>query len=293
MLKALKRVIPESVLRQARAIHGAKNRKSIIAASRNQQRILLQPVNRVEHYYHFLFDLCLPLAQVIERVDEQVHFVIEDFGIFSPRVAELFSGRVEIVDRDSGSNGDSAHPLLGMNAQWVGLHAEHFASLKRMAVDVYKQSASTPQNLVLLIERMPPNDYFANHAIKKGAGSSRRSIPNHAELQEAIAGSTPADMEFRNVRLEELDFAEQIDLFDRAAVVVGQHGAGLANCLWMRANAKVIELSHDPRLRHFQRICHAMHNEHRLLLTDGPHAPVSVAPFRDSRYLLCSSTRTD
>jgi capsular polysaccharide biosynthesis protein len=85
---------------------------------------------------------------------------------------------------------------------------------------------------------------------------------------------------FHNVTLEELDFAEQVRLFASAVLVVGQHGAGLGNSLWMQPGSTVIELTHRPRLKHFQNISRGMGHEHLLHLTTGPHAAVDVDALR-------------
>ena len=44
------------------------------------------------------------------------------------------------------------------------------------------------------------------------------------------------------VVLEQLSFAEQVRLLGSASVLVGNHGAGLANMAWMAAGARVLEL---------------------------------------------------
>ena len=48
---------------------------------------------------------------------------------------------------------------------------------------------------------------------------------------------------FETVRLENLSFIEQIALFSTAKVIVGCHGAGMANIIWAPQGARVIELA--------------------------------------------------
>ena len=45
-----------------------------------------------------------------------------------------------------------------------------------------------------------------------------------------------------------LSFAEQVALFAEAEVVVGPHGAGLTNCVFMAPGGALIELTHDKRV---------------------------------------------
>lgn len=46
-----------------------------------------------------------------------------------------------------------------------------------------------------------------------------------------------------SIRAEELSFVEQIQMFAGAKKIVGAHGAGLANMLWMNSGSRVIELA--------------------------------------------------
>ena len=47
---------------------------------------------------------------------------------------------------------------------------------------------------------------------------------------------------FVTVRLSDLNFQEEIKLFNEVEIVVGLHGAGLSNLIWCNKNSKIIEL---------------------------------------------------
>ena len=83
-----------------------------------------------------------------------------------------------------------------------------------------------------------------------------------------------------NVKLEDLDFAQQVRLFASAVMVIGQHGAGLGNSVWMEPGGTVVELTNRPNLRHFQKISGGMGHRHVLQVTPGPHAPIDVEALR-------------
>jgi capsular polysaccharide biosynthesis protein len=129
---------------------------------------------------------------------------------------------------------------------------------------------------VLLIERLPPQDFFRTAAKSKGGGTSRRSIPNHDELAGALQSLVRPAFEFENVRLEQIPFEEQVRLFSTAALVIGQHGAGLANCAWMQPGSRVVELANKPELTHFQRLSRFMGHAHVVHRTGGPHEAIDV-----------------
>jgi len=68
-----------------------------------------------------------------------------------------------------------------------------------------------------------------------------RRIENYLELDEVLCRHG-----FSKFYLEDLTFIEQIQLFSGASVILGQHGAGLTNILFCKANARVYELIDNP-----------------------------------------------
>ncbi len=270
LLNSTKKFIPESFLAGLRAWVAKRNRRSILR-NRRSGPLTLKPDACVEHYYHFLFDLCLPLFLLVN--ESQANFKLRLRGPFANITQELFGDRAKAIDPHTPS--DSMDLVLrGMNPQLVSLSRQQIAAFRQFVLHRYAIGPSGPCRLVLLIERMPPDHFFKEEATKKGGGSSRRSIPNHTELANAISNATPKPFKFRNVRLEQLTFEEQVRAFSQAHLVIGQHGAGLANCLWLPKQSKVLELSHNLKLQHFKKICSAIGCDYTVHPTGGPHEPV-------------------
>lgn len=69
------------------------------------------------------------------------------------------------------------------------------------------------------------------------AKARARKVANENQLWRLLK-----EKGFRRVFLEELSFAQQVTLFKRAEIVIGQHGAGLSNILFMPNGSKVLEL---------------------------------------------------
>ncbi|GBR22915.1 glycosyltransferase family 61 protein [Acetobacter orleanensis] len=84
------------------------------------------------------------------------------------------------------------------------------------------QPSTGPRDLRIFIERGP---------------ASNRRIPNEAELTAALQARG-----FLCVRAENFSAAEQIQLFKRARLVVGQLGSGMANCVWCQPGTVMFEL---------------------------------------------------
>lgn len=286
MRAIIKDLVPDSILKRLRARLVLRNRMRISKECERQSVVHLQPVNRVEHYFHFVLDLCLPLWHLIKATDDRTTFVVQEFGIFTERLKVLFPNRVEIEYDAAKWNKADALPMLGMNPQFLKIQPQELASFKQHVDRTLGIDPNISNDKVLLIERMPPNQYFQNEAVKKGAGASRRSIPNHSELQSEIEAVVKPGFEFCNIQLENIGFEEQIRLFDQAALVIGQHGAGLANCVWMRPRSSVLELSHKLSLKHFHAICVVKNLSYTVLQTDGPHVEI------DTRHVM-STLATD
>jgi hypothetical protein len=257
------------------------NRRAIAKHSRNGDRIVLVPDTVVEHYYHFLLDLALPLYLLIDSVPDNASFVLKTTGPFLDRLRPLFPTQLTIATADQDTTRLPTRSLIGMNPFFVHVTRDELVMFSEHVRKMSGVAPSCPKNKVLLIERLPPQEFFETAAKSKGGGTRRRSIPNHEELSLALQSKVRPPFEFQNVQLERLSFETQVKLFAEAAVVIGQHGAGLANCLWMSPGGTVIELTNNADLSHFQAISRAMGHSHLLHTTGGAHSPVDVASLTD------------
>jgi capsular polysaccharide biosynthesis protein len=67
--------------------------------------------------------------------------------------------------------------------------------------------------------------------------SSSRNVINESELTSMLD-----EYGFKKVELGSMSFAEQVSLFASAKVIIGPHGAGLANLVFCKKGTTVIEL---------------------------------------------------
>lgn len=77
---------------------------------------------------------------------------------------------------------------------------------------------------------------------------ARGAAPRRRVLNEAAVERLLAQYDFVSINPGALRFEEQVALFSEAEVVVGPHGAGLTNCVFMAPGGAVIELTHDKRV---------------------------------------------
>jgi hypothetical protein len=88
---------------------------------------------------------------------------------------------------------------------------------------------------ILLIQRGPSHVWYNSNS-----GQERRSIANHEELYRSLRVDYVGCL---NVMPEKFTFVRQFALFSLADIILAQHGAALANIIWARPSATVIEIS--------------------------------------------------
>lgn len=138
---------------------------------------------------------------------------------------------------------------------------------------------------VLLIDRGPADPYYRskrnlllNSHLRKGnvsiAGRERRSVNN----MDAIAAELATQFKVERVALEGAPLAQQIRLFNEAALIVAQHGAALNGILWARPKAAVIEILPTAYLErvHFANMATLLGLHHDYVLQRGAHDSVDV-----------------
>jgi len=81
-----------------------------------------------------------------------------------------------------------------------------------------------------------------NIYISRNKASVRRVI-NENELMNFLA-----PLGFKSYCLEDFSFNDQVRIFSKAKIVVGPHGSGLTNIMWLGNGASVIELMPESRL---------------------------------------------
>ena len=139
----------------------------------------------------------------------------------------------------------------------------------------------TPANCRWLRERVvgpdeeAPTERSERILIARGEGRRwwRRMIVNQDEVEEALR-----PLGFRCHKLGEMSVAEQAELFSRAEVIVGSHGAGFTNMVFS-TGAKVVELFGRDVRPHFFRLAHTLGLPYRYLLCKP--VPVEGMPRRE------------
>lgn len=259
----------------------AESFRHIIDKSAIEKEIYLIPVAALgcggspHRYYHFLFDLLLPVYCLLMSTQSDVTFIVDDCGPFTERITEIFPERLRIRRAEEQIDAYKAK-IIGTNPKHYVLNKKLLQEFKDFVVNRLQIELSENPKRILLIERMPPEKfYYSDKCVVKGGGSARRSIINHEEIRETIAAMIAPPYQFENIRLEEMSFVKQIQYFHQAHLVIGQHGAGLANSIWMREGMHAIEFG-ISRKKHFRRISQYKGLNYELYKTQDPYASIDA-----------------
>jgi capsular polysaccharide biosynthesis protein len=95
------------------------------------------------------------------------------------------------------------------------------------------------------------------------------------DVVEHLARDGPTDL----VEAGLLTPVQQVNRFAAASVLVGQHGAGLANMLWMPTGSTVIEIipQEKRKKRYFEALARALGHAYVAVIQSGLHDPVDPA----------------
>lgn len=218
---------------------------------------------QLDHYYHFIMDLVWPLhhwattrepgvlPDVVRSDDPKPLYFDGHFrSLLGPRLVAMRNA-AHWMERLLPTE----HVVLrGFNSR-VRDHEKTFAGLEeyRRAHQAFvahvaaraHDGPTSPTPRVIVIDRSASAD---------DRGASRRRIDDPAALLATLDRHCRArSVELLAVRMEDLGPLEQVQLVRSApTILVGQHGAGLLNGLWMHTmHGGVIELAAEDNPAHF------------------------------------------
>lgn len=158
------------------------------------------------------------------------------------------------------------------------------AHVKAIAGVQGRAAQNKEPRIVIIDRRVIPSFYVANEGADYGP--NRRSIPNLGQVAESLSGLG----EVRILSPEHLPIPEIIQELSEADVLVGQHGAGLSNMVWMNQKGLVFEIS-DKERPHFRELAAKARLSYKLLICqESTHGPVDISLVRDSIQMVLTDT---
>jgi hypothetical protein len=290
------------------------------ADAANSFKILFQCLEgSVTHYYHFFFGAMVPL--ILHAIEHgygtgsaPLYRIGTDVGPMKRILCEIPLNVVELrgpneADNLGGFHDDKSMRIVAKPGETIlkacdAYNTEFYAddyvdklskSKLRKIVQFFEDTMpvylrSFPVYDILLIERATDSYYSTackdRSEIYKSSGSERRSLSNHQLLVSTLSGKHGS--RFCNIVLERSSVYYQYHMFRHAKVVIAQHGAALANILFMmktstgskdiNGSGTVVEIN-PPWSReseHFKNLAHACGVPHASVIQTADHSNVDI-----------------
>ena len=285
----------------------------------------------VTHFYHFFYGAMIPLIlHSIENTQRtNTYRILTDIGPMKRILCELPINIIEIKGPERLGDGMIFHDDKSLRRQpkpheivlqafdaynktfYTDEYVEKMTKSKLKKIIQFFEDTipyyirSIPVFEILLIERST-DAYYASGCSDRShiyqiSGSERRSLSNHKDLVDTL--SLKYGDRFCNIVLERSSIYYQYHMFKHARVVIAQHGAALANTLFMMDtnNSKgeltgkgVVEISPpwSREFEHFKNLAHACNVPHVNIWQAADHSCTDIAQVRfildtDVEVFLC------
>lgn len=194
-------------------------------------------------YFHFLVEV-LPKVLRMNELDKRIPILIDFNTVFIKQVLEYF---------------EITNPIIPYNNNAM------FFPVKE-AVHITETTSGTPSDIELIRSKLQPSTLPKVNIIIYRK-ELQRSILNFDELLIQLKTQMPSE---EWVVFDRLPFKETVELFSRAKLIVGPHGAGLTNMIFAPKNIPIIELCEA----NVANLCYwhlswILENDHRLVACDS------------------------
>ncbi len=170
------------------------------------------------------------------------HWLLEEL----PRLLLLGPQEVAtIIAHGASAFSRDALRLQGFQGQLIEPRREtHFACEQLIIPGLPGEAGRPVPSVVRLLEEFTVSLYASSSAFGERLYISRAKARRRLVLNEDALWSQLERQGFTKVYLEDLTWAEQINAFRHARVIVAPHGAGLANLIFCRPETCVVEFFH-------------------------------------------------
>lgn len=236
----------------------------------------------VQQYYHFLLGYLAPIFEWTAKNPGR-EIGVRDCGPMN-RWFDLLRPETDV---EIMTVGDVLHVLAGNlqpNQVLRGMDypdsfskrdISAFADRTRAIASQRYQQPQRDSPSIVVSDRTSSDEFFATPAAEwPESGSQKRSVPNLGETARSWQRS-----DLRVLDGATTDMLEQILLHSSAQVLVGQHGAGLTNMIWMQPGAHVVEILPPMPTDAggiFAHLADALGLRYTVIAQDSLHAPIDA-----------------
>lgn len=233
----------------------------------------------VQQYYHFLLGYLAPILRWTAE-HPGVPIAVRDCGPMN----RWFDVLRPHIDVEIMNVGDVLHVLAGNlqpNEVLEGMDfPDRFPRAQliefaetTLAIATQRCDSSVDSCPVIVSDRASHDDFFATSAAEwPESGSQKRSVPNLSTIVDSWGRPDVCVMDGATT-----DIYLQILRHHKARVLIGQHGAGLTNMIWLPPGSHVIEILPPmpaDAVGIFQGLARTMGLRHTVIPQESVHAPI-------------------
>jgi hypothetical protein len=203
-----------------------------------------------DRYYHFLLGFLTPLVLWHAKRADGGRYFVRSCGPMDGHLEAMGFRNVEALSRSDWDDclmqrAFSVERLAGYDTGPF-YSGEAFGHLREAAFRRFGVQPRAVSADVLFINRGESPEYYqsdksegyrSNHNEGRISANLRRSLPN---MREILLSAMAEGIACRLAELETSSLPDQVALFANTSVVVAQHGAALANMVWMPRGSLVV-----------------------------------------------------
>jgi len=179
------------------------------------------------------------------------HFLADALGQMHWRERAPWAGKARAVISGYSPEAEEKLPFIAPALEAAGVTAAERYPFDgtilfcRHVIFPMRDTGATPERVAYIRKRLglenAPRGKARLYVVRGTA--DRRRVLNEDKVQQVLAGHG-----FASVNPGALSFADQVKLFADAAIVVGAHGAGLTNAMFMAPGGALVELTQTGRV---------------------------------------------
>ena len=249
------------------------------------ERIMVVPAQwqgSVEHFYHFFLGYFMPLVLWQERTGTMA-FTLRDCGPMNP----WFSLLRPATDIAYIQPGVMLQRVLTYRQERQILHGwddptrfhrdsmDQFMRTVLTRIDAVEPRPGSTKRITVLDRAPTPDFYLQETSEVFSSGSAFRSLPNTLEISRALEAHGKVTV----IDTAAVSPEEQVRALANTDLLVAQHGAGLANMVWMPPGSAVLEIKPPlvPIVNEiFANLAACRELDHLAVDQVGEHTPIEV-----------------
>ncbi len=184
------------------------------------------------NYFHFIFDIIPKIYLLSSKINlkEIDFFYIPDPKIWQIKILKFLGINKEKLLDSKKNNHIFANEVFAVDHPWYTNGYVHYEVKKIPKWIVYKHR----ENFLKKIRKNFNKKIFLD---RSQSMYNHCQISNFKEINDSIIKKT-----FETFKPELLPFKNQIDLFANSSIIMGAHGASLANIIFCRPKTKILEI---------------------------------------------------